>query len=423
MLQRARPPLNNSMKVTVLTLGCRVNQSESSILEGTLKENGATIVNLSEKPDYCIVNTCTVTSRSDYNSRQLLRRASKTGAKVIVTGCYSQLKPEVVKAIPGVTAVVDIKRKHEIIGLISGTQHGLVYGSHSRSRPYLKIQDGCNFRCSYCSVPLARGKSRSLPPEEVIRRAQIIESSGFHEVVLTGIHLGTYGHDLNEKIDLSVLLKKLLIGTRSLRIRLSSLEVKEMDGAMTELLQEGRICKHLHLPLQSGSGRILKLMKRNYTPADYRRRVLDVSSRIENISLGADVIAGFPGEGDAEFQETFDLLESLPLTYLHIFPFSPRPGTEAASLGDRPSKEMQTERLRRLKELHERLRRRYMTRQIGRELTIILEEEREGKAVGTSGNYLKVRCAFRGLRKGSIVDVRAEGVSGSMIEAAVIRAS
>jgi threonylcarbamoyladenosine tRNA methylthiotransferase MtaB len=411
------------MKVTVLTLGCRVNQSESSILEGTLKENGATIVNLSEQPDYCIVNTCTVTSKSDYNSRQLLRRASRTGAKVIVTGCYSQLKPEVVKVIPGVTAVVDIKRKHEIISLILGTQHELVFGSHSRSRPYLKIQDGCNFRCSYCSVPLARGKSRSLPLDEVIRRAQIIESSGYHEVVLTGIHLGTYGHDLQEKINLPVLLKKLLVVTRSLRIRLSSLEVNEVDDALTELLQEGRVCKHLHLPLQSGSERILRLMRRGYTPVNFRKKVLDISSRINNIALGIDVIAGFPGEGDAEFRETFDLLESLPLTYLHIFPFSPRPGTEAALLGGRPSKEMQTERLTRLKELHETLKKRYMMRQLGRELDVILEEEIEGKAVGTSGNYLKVRCAFARFKKGSIINARAEGASGTMIEAAVIRTS
>jgi threonylcarbamoyladenosine tRNA methylthiotransferase MtaB len=411
------------MKVTVLTLGCRVNQSESSILEGTLKANGATIVNLNEKPDYCIVNTCTVTSRSDYNSRQLLRRAARAGAKVIVTGCYSQLKPEVVKSIQGVTAVVDIKRKHEIIGLITGTEHDLVFSSHSRSRPYLKIQDGCNFRCSYCSVPIARGSSRSLPPEEVIRRAQIIESSGYHEVVLTGIHLGTYGHDLNEKIDLSVLLKKLLIATRTLRIRLSSLEVNETDDALREVLLEGRVCKHLHLPLQSGSRRILELMRRSYSPANYRKKVLEISSRIENISIGTDLIVGFPGEGDREFQETFDLLESLPLSYLHIFPFSPRPGTEAAQLGDRPPKEIQRERLRRLKELHESQRKRYMMRQIGRELDVILEEELEGKAVGTSGNYLKVECAFAGFEKGSIVDVRAEGVSGSMIKASVIRAS
>jgi threonylcarbamoyladenosine tRNA methylthiotransferase MtaB len=408
------------MKVTVLTLGCRVNQSESSILEGTLKENGATIVNLSEKPEYCIVNTCTVTARSDYTSRQLLRRASRTGAKIIVTGCYSQLKPEVVKAIPGVTAVVDIKRKHEIIGLITGIQHDLVFGNHSRSRPYLKIQDGCNFRCSYCSVPLARGTSRSLPPEEVIRRAQIIESRGYHEIVLTGIHLGTYGHDLNEKIDLSVLLGKLLLATRGLRIRLSSLEVNEIDAALTELLQEGRVCKHLHLPLQSGSGRILRFMRRSYTPVNFRKKVLDISSRIENISIGTDVIAGFPGEGDAEFRESFDLLEGLPLTYLHIFPFSPRQGTEAALLGDRPSNGTQNERVKRLKQLHETLKKRYMFRQLGRKLDVILEEEIDGKAVGTSGNYLKVRCAA-GFSKGSIVDVRAEGVSGGMVEAVVIR--
>jgi threonylcarbamoyladenosine tRNA methylthiotransferase MtaB len=411
------------MKVTVLTLGCRVNQSESSLLEGTLKENGATIVDLSGNPDYCIVNTCAVTSRSDHNSRQLLRRASRTGAKVIVTGCYSQLRPEIVRAIPGVAAVVDIKRKNEIIGLITGTQHQLAFGSHSRSRPYLKIQDGCNFRCSYCTVPLARGNSRSLPLDEVIRQAQLIESSGYHEVVLTGIHLGTYGHDLNENLNLYVLLKKLLGETRSLRIRLSSIEVNEIDDAFTELLQEARICKHLHLPLQSGSERILRLMKRNYAPAEYREKLLALASRIENISIGADVIAGFPGEGDKEFRETYAFLEDLPFTYLHIFPFSPRPGTEAAGLGGRPSKEVKSERVTRLRELHGSKKKIYMLTQLGGELDVILEDKIDSMAVGTSGNYLKVTCSITGFRRGSIIGVRVRGISGTMLEADVVSRS
>jgi threonylcarbamoyladenosine tRNA methylthiotransferase MtaB len=416
-------PLSNSVKVTVLTLGCRVNQSESSLIEGTLKENGATIVDLDDKPDYCVVNTCTVTSRSDYNSRQLLRRASRTGAKVIVTGCYSQLRPEVVKAIPGVTAVVDIERKTEIIGLITGSQHEVAFSSYSRSRPYLKIQDGCNFRCSYCSVPLARGNSRSLPLDEIMRQAKIIESSGYHEVVLTGIHLGTYGHDLKEKMTLSVLLKKLIVETRSLRIRLSSIEVNEIDDALTELLQESRVCKHLHVPLQSGSRKILKLMKRNYAPANYGAKVLAIASRIENISIGTDVIAGFPGEGDKEFQQSYELVAGLPFSYLHIFPFSPRPGTEAAMYGGRPSKEIQKERVARLGDLHETKKKTYMLRQLGRELDVIVEEEMGAAAVGTTGNYLKVACSISDCRRGSIVDVRVNGISGSMLEADVVRRS
>jgi threonylcarbamoyladenosine tRNA methylthiotransferase MtaB len=412
------------MKVTLLTLGCRVNQSESSILEGTLKASGATMVSLKDNPDYCVVNTCSVTSKSDYNSRQLLRRAAKTGAKVIVTGCYSQLRPEVVSSIPGVTDVIDIKKKYEIIKLITGTQSDLVFGSHSRSRPYLKVQDGCNLRCSYCIVPLARGNSRSLPLDEVVRRAQAIEGGGYHEVVLTGIHLGTYGHDLEERISIAILLKKLLLKTTTLRIRLSSLEINEVDDALMELLQEDRVCKHLHLPLQSGSEKILRLMRRCYSARDFTRRVHSVASRIDNIALGTDVICGFPGESEYEFMETYKLLAGAPFSYLHTFPFSPRPDTQAANMSGRVSNGVMSERIGRLKELHATLKRRYMIGQIGRSFDVILEEEiDEITAVGTSDNYLKIACLRGEHGKGSRIDVKADRVRGGILEGVVIRKS
>ncbi len=409
------------MRVAFLTLGCRVNQSESSVLEGTLKENGVTIVNLKDNPDYCIVNTCTVTSKSDYNSRQLIRRAARTGAKVIATGCYCQLKPDVVRAIPGVAEVVDNNSKYEIVSLITGIQHDLVFGTHSRSRPHLKVQDGCNFSCSYCSVPLARGKSRSLPLTEVIRQAQIIASKGYHEIVLTGIHLGTYGHDLEERSNLVNLLRKLIVKTSISRIRLSSLEVNEVDDALTELLQDDRICKHLHLPLQSGSRKILSMMKRNYEPSVFLRKVDQVVSRVRNVALGTDVIVGFPGEGSAEFSETHDLLAASPFSYLHVFPYSPRPHTEAADMPDRPSPEIQSERVAILGDLNHSLRKSYMERQIGEELTVILENEKDGNNIlGTSGNYLKVMVPFNGSRKGDMAVVRAEGIAGNILRGSII---
>jgi threonylcarbamoyladenosine tRNA methylthiotransferase MtaB len=284
------------MKVTLLTLGCRVNQSESAVIEGSLQAAGATIVDLNDNPDFCIVNTCTVTAKSDYNSRQIIRRAAKTGARIIVTGCYSQLRPDVVGEIPGVVRVVGNEKKFEIPQLLSDEPTPLFFGSYRHSRPSLKVQDGCNFRCSYCAVPRARGNSRSVAAEEVVRRVREIVAGGYKELVLTGIHLGTYGHDLPEKITLNILIKKILQDTKIHRIRLSSLEVGEVDDELIEIFQDKRICKHLHVPLQSGSNRVLKLMKRTYNIGNYTSRIEAIISRTDNLSLGTDIIIGFPGE-------------------------------------------------------------------------------------------------------------------------------
>jgi len=202
------------MRVSVLTLGCRVNQSESSVIKGSLEENGITIVDIKEKPDLCIVNTCTVTAKSDYNSRQLIRRAAKGGAKVIVTGCYSHLQKDKVRSMPGVIELVDNTRKYEIVNLITGQETNLVFSRLGRSRAYLKVQDGCNLRCSYCSVPLARGRSKSVPLDEVVERVQAIEAAGYNELVITGVHLGMYGRDFPDKVSLKRLIKYILSCSR-----------------------------------------------------------------------------------------------------------------------------------------------------------------------------------------------------------------
>lgn len=409
------------MKVSVLTLGCRVNQSESSVLEGTLKENGVNIVELHDNPDICIVNTCSVTSKSDYNSRQLVRRAARAGAKVIVTGCYSQLRPLEVKAIPGVAEVVENTKKYEIVKMLTGSQTELSFSLSSRSRPHLKVQDGCNFRCSYCSVPLARGASRSLLPDVVIERARAMESRGYKEIVLTGIHLGMYGYDLSGKPNLNILLKRLLHATNIVRFRLSSLEIGEIDEDLVEMMQSGRICNHLHIPLQSGSDKILRVMGRNYTVDRYRKRVSLISQKVENLSLGSDVIVGFPGEGEKEFSDTRQLLSDLPFSYLHIFPYSPRPGTRAASMRSTSSREDVTRRLQELHSLDGRKREQYKTRQLDRKLEVILEDLRGGTMmIGTSRNYLKILVPSVGLDKGSLVYVRPTAIIEGAVYGIVI---
>lgn len=399
------------MKVAILTVGCRVNQSESSVIEATLKGNGVSIVDLKEIPDYCIVNTCSVTEKSDYNSRQLIRRAARTGARVIVTGCYSQLKPDVIKKLPNVEKVFDINSKYDIIPLLTESNPELDFGSSSHSRPYLKVQDGCNYLCSYCSVPLARGRSRSIAVDEVSRRAHQIVERGFHEIVLTGIHLGTYGQDLKNPTTLTSLVKTLLVETQIHRIRLSSIDVNEIDDEMIELMQDRRLCSHLHLPLQSGSNKILGAMRRRYSAEGFEQSVSKISRIRDNISIGTDIIVGFPGEGRSEFAESLDLINRLPISYIHIFPFSPRPGTAAFHLKSTPARSAIKHRVSLMKELDNVKRKNYLEQQVGRDLEVILEENVSDSTMrGTASNYLKILVSPVSEVKGSVVYVRPAGI-------------
>ncbi|MFZ2196377.1 MAG: tRNA (N(6)-L-threonylcarbamoyladenosine(37)-C(2))-methylthiotransferase MtaB [Thermodesulfovibrionales bacterium] len=409
------------MKVSVLTLGCRVNQSESSVIEGTLKENGVTIVDLKENPDICVVNTCTVTAKSDYNSRQLIRKAANAGAKVIVTGCYSHLKNAEVRSIPGVVELVDNTRKYDIVNIITGKEHDLVFSYFSRSRPHLKVQDGCNFRCSYCSVPLARGKSKSVPLAEILKRIKTIETAGYNEVVLTGVHLGSYGKDLADKLSLKLLIKFILKSSCIKRIRLSSLEINEVDDELIEILQDIRLCSHIHIPLQSGSDKILKLMKRQYTLSEFSAKAYMIFSKVDNISIGSDIIVGFPGEGDEEFMSTYNFINSFPFSYLHIFPFSVRPATEAGKMMNRVKNKIIKNRLDILIELSREKKRSYLQKQLHSVLDVVIEEKnKDGSALGTSGNYIKVSMPFDNAIKGSIVLVRALRASDNLVDGVII---
>lgn len=409
------------MRVALLTLGCRVNQAESSLIEGSLKHSGAIIVDLKDNPDVCIVNTCTVTANSDRSSRQLIRRAARAGARVIVTGCYSQLRPHELRAIPGVAEVVENSKKYEVVRMLAGEHSKITFNSYSRSRPHLKVQDGCDFSCSYCAVPRARGRSRSVPLQDILERAQAIEAAGYREIVITGIHLGTYGHDLPKRSDLNELLKKLLSATEAVRFRLSSLEVGEVDDELIEIMQSKRICNHLHLPLQSGSNKVLRLMRRTYTIAHYQKKVLLLYDRVRNISLGTDVMVGFPGEGDSDFTDTLTLLTDLPLSYLHIFPFSPRPGTEAQKLPVTMTKEVRAKRLGQLHDLDIAKRDSYNRHQIGRRLEVIIEDiDGENTLRGTTENYLKILVRQHGRDKGSLLCVRPTDYIQGMLHAIAI---
>src|SRR4030043_315107 len=410
------------MKVAVLTLGCRVNQSESDVIEGNLKKFGWSIVGLSEYPDYCIVKTCTVTAKSDYQSRQLIRRAVRSGTKVIGTGCYSQLRPDEIRKIGGVVDIIDNNNKLNIIKMLSDDNSSVTFGYSNKSRPCLKIQEGCNLACTYCTVPMARGRSRSLKVSEALKRAEEIEANGYNEIVLTGINLGSYGHDLRPKVNLSYFLKTLLKKTKNFRIRLSSIEIRRVDDELIELLQEQRICSHIHLPLQSGDNTILRRMNRMYTSEEYLSTIGSITKRVPKIAIGTDVIVGFPGEGDKEFLNTKNLLDSIPIAYMHIFPFSPRPKTLASKMLPQNASSINGERLSELKALNFRKKKAYMSSQINKTLDVITEEQyADDISIGTSSNYLKVKVLTNGHPKGSLISVRVSEIEGDFVKADLIK--
>lgn len=401
------------MKISVLTLGCKVNQAESFQIENALRDRGHRLVDLAEKPDICIVNTCTVTSKSDYQSRQLIRRANRVGARVIVTGCYSELNKQQVMSMDGVSDLVENNKKLEIVNRLTdeNADSFTFLPSGGRSRLFVKIQDGCDYSCSYCTIPKARGISRSLAPEIVINEVNKAVSFGYNEIVLTGIHLGTYGLDLKPKVKLSDLTRTILIKTKINRIRLSSLEIREISDDLLELLNDRRICNHLHIPLQSGDNKILKLMQRTYNAKEFSLKIEHIYRKTSEIAIGTDIIVGFPEEGESEFRNTYNLIESLPLSYMHIFPFSPRPGTIAHEMQDNTPVFVKKERVGLLEGLNIRKKEEFMLKQVGKSLDILIEEDNsDSTCTGTAGNYLKVLLASNNHPRKSIIQARIDRI-------------
>ncbi|MEC4684464.1 MAG: tRNA (N(6)-L-threonylcarbamoyladenosine(37)-C(2))-methylthiotransferase MtaB [Nitrospirota bacterium] len=406
------------MRIAVLTLGCKTNQAESNYIKNAAVGSGHSIVTLRDSPDICIINTCTVTAKSDYQSRQIIRRALKTGARVIVTGCYSEISADEISAISPDLEVVSNQGKINVIKIL-GLDAETISLSYfpDRSRPFVKIQDGCNYACSYCTIPKARGRSRSRPVEEITEEISMLESNGFAEVVLTGIHIGHYGYDLEPKVSLSHLLDNILTYTDKTRIRLSSIEANEIDDHLLELLSDKRVCPHLHIPLQSGDDLILKQMKRPYSRQYYIDKVQEVLKRFPGIAIGTDIIVGFPGEGEAEFLNTNSLVKELPFSYLHIFPYSDRPGTLSAGMSAQVSPETRKARAQVLKTIDIDKRKAYRHAQIGRSLNVICEKRlRNGLYTGKSENYLNVYFANTHCQHGRTVSIRvSEGFQDGLL--------
>jgi len=407
-----------SKKAALYTLGCKLNQYETMFLQEQLEKCGYAIVPFDSMADVYIINTCTVTNRGDYHSRMKLRQARQMNpdALLVATGCSAQVNPQRLADIPGVDLILGNSEKTDIVHYLTHlekkgfpdirvseldqeTPFQIQFLDHfsDYTRAFLKIQDGCDNRCSYCIVPIARGRNRSAKYEDALSQARQLVENGYRELVLTGIHLGTYGQDLETKPTLSDLLEDILAGLGSVRLRLSSIEPTEITPALKRLVaQSPRVCAHLHVPLQSGDDQILKAMHRPYTCAFYKELIEELVSLRPEIAIGADVMAGFPGETHENFQNTFQFIEALPLAYLHVFSFSPRPGTEAAQLPNQIDGRIKKERcalLRKLgREKFYHFRRRFLTLPLPA-LVLGKRDEETAHHIALTGNYIKVVTA------------------------------
>ncbi len=402
------------LKVAVATLGCKVNHYESAGIIEKLEAEEISVVPFTSPADVYIVNTCTVTAKTDFQSRQLVRRAHRTNpsARIIVTGCYAQTAPQKLAALPGVSMIAGTEMKEKLPWIIQNitdekqqidvSDIGLkrifsdlpVTRFPEQTRAYLKIQDGCNAFCSYCIIPYARGRSRSLPQEDVIRQIQGLTEAGYREIILTGIHLGEYGHDLPSPATLLNLLREIEHHTGLERLRISSINPTEISDDMIDHIKNSKIiCRHLHISLQSGDDTILKLMRRHYDADLFSVLVEKLQAAIPEIAIGTDVITGFPGEGEKEFQNTVNFIESLKLAYLHVFPYSQRPGTAAFSFPDQVMKSVRKERAAILRDTGNRKRIGFNSGFTGKKLSVMVEGSRDketGYIKGFSDNYVPV---------------------------------
>jgi len=402
---------NTAKKISFQTVGCRLNQYETERMAAQLYPYGFKRAESGEKADLYIINTCTVTHRADSDCRYLIRRAKRQNpeGRIVVVGCYVENEPDRLAAIDGVNVIVRNSEKEAIARILprklpelferkpDKSRSTLVSDFHDRNRAWIKISDGCNQCCSFCIVTLVRGRLVNRPVVEIIDEINTLVAHGYREVVLTGVNMGYY-KDRNAKThvkNLAALCRSIINETDLYRLRLSSIEPQTVDDELIEVfaVSNGRICRHFHLPLQSGSSRILKLMRRPYDPETYIKKVLALKDATPNTIIGADVIVGFPSEADDDFNRTRGLCESGVIDYLHVFSYSDRPGTEANEMEDKVNHNIIKERNLILSRISNQLRWQSHQQQIGNTLEFIAEHNRTagGFYWGISDNYLRVK--------------------------------
>jgi len=401
--------MSEKPKLCLITLGCKANQYDSSALLGYLKDNFILVSPGEELPaDIYIINTCTVTHRADFDARQWINKAKRwnPNAQVVITGCLAEANPIALKGT-NFDLIFKANEKDKLVKKLCGKEPDIPKdffyhpqaGLQTRSRAFLKIQEGCNYRCSYCIVPYARGKSRSLPLESVFSQLTALSEQGFGEVVLCGINLGEWGKDIGS--ELAELLEKIEKAGFPGRIRLSSLEPMTISQRLIETIAGSKlICPHLHLPMQSLDNEILKRMKRPYSREQFLRLCQELFSKIPELCLGLDVLVGFPGENQLQFENTYRTIQELLFGYLHIFSFSPRPLTPAQKFKPKVPERIIKPRIIQLSELNQKRKRDFALSQLGKKMEIVIEDRDKEWGMGYSQNYLYLKAKTRaGIRK------------------------
>ncbi len=430
------------MKIAITTLGCKINQYDSAVIQSRLEPKHS-FVPFDQAADCYVINTCTVTDRADWEARQWVRRAKRLNpaAKVLVTGCYAQINPDEVAKVAGVDYVVGLNRLDDLLRFIDAPATGqtkiavsdvkrergvAVLGTRAlpgHTRAFLKIQEGCNYTCTYCIIPTARGLSRSVTPREVMEQVKQLADAGYKEIVLTGIHLGGYGHELNPKIDLTALVEMIADSRLMARIRLSSLDPREVPDRLLDLMAGSEIiCPHLHICAQAGDDEILKAMRRNYDRAYYRDLLARVRERLPDAALGSDIIVGFPGESDGQFESSLAYFDSLPLTYFHVFPYSSRRTTIAAALPDHVPGPVKKSRAQRMRALGVRKKQEFYAKFVGQRASVLVENKiarASGMQRGFTRNYLQVSLKGAADFANHEMSVRLDGLRDGCLTATI----
>ena len=426
-----------------MTLGCKVNQFETETMEGLFRARGYDVVPFEERADVYVINTCSVTHLSDRKSRQLIRRAARTNpaACIAVTGCYAQVAPEEIRALEGVRVVIGTKERAKIVdyveaslradtgvaGTITDIMQARVFEDiplHAlphRTRAFLKIEDGCQNFCTFCIIPYARGPVKSRELSAVAREMRLLVDAGFHEVVLTGIHLGAYGIDLAERPTLADACRTALAEEGLRRLRLGSLESVELSADLLALMRtEPRFAAHLHLPLQAGSDAVLRAMNRHYDTAAFAALLADVRAAVPGVAISTDIIVGFPGETEEDFAAGMDFVRAMGFARMHVFPYSARRGTPAARRTDQVPPMVRKERAARMQALAEELAEAYHRSMLGSAVEVLFETCADGVSDGLTETYVRVYTDAP-VTRGEIVPVRLthlyrDGVWGALVE-------
>lgn len=443
--------LENTKKNKIVgfhTLGCKVNQSETEAMAALFRTAGYTLGAFESYCDVYVINTCTVTHAGDRKSRQMIRRAKQKNpnAIVVVTGCYAQTSPEDIAAISDVDLILGTNKRHLIVDVVEefdGTRQQLVDDKDAlvdfeeismeraiqKARAYLKVQEGCEQFCTYCIIPYARGPLRSRSMENTLQEAKKLEQAGFREIILTGIHLGAYGKPSEvekeagavQKETLADLCEMLLRETSFERIRLSSIEPTEVDDHLLQLFTENRrMCRHLHLPLQAGEDHVLERMHRPYNTEQYRQELLRIREAVPGIAISTDLMVGFPGETEEEFEKCLAFCDEMAFSGMHLFQYSPRTGTPAATYPNQVCNEVKVQRSKKMQEIAEKNAHAYMAKHLGQTVEVLLEEPYN--QVGWSGhtdNYLHVVVEAESgvmLCKNQTVQVRLEAIDGKVMK-------